>query len=90
MTLYVDIDMGQNRLRRWLVAWQHEIITWTNIDLSWIRSSEVYLRSISQEIPQLPNIKFSLKMNYLFFLNFPSASELVRRSKACKDCVYHV
>ena len=36
----------------WLVAWRHQAITWTNVDLSSIRSSDIHLRAISQEIPQ--------------------------------------
>ena len=31
---YGDIDLGQHWLRHWLVAWQHQTITWTSIDIS--------------------------------------------------------
>ena len=34
MTQYGDRDLGQRWLRYWLVAWQHQAITWTNVDLS--------------------------------------------------------
>ena len=30
----------------------HQVITWTNIDLSSVRSSDICLRTVSQEIPQ--------------------------------------
>ena len=28
-----DIDLGQNWFRQWIVAWRHQTITWTNVDL---------------------------------------------------------
>ena len=34
VTPYGDRDMGQHWLRQWLVAWRHQAITWTNVDLS--------------------------------------------------------
>ena len=36
-TPYGDIGLGQHWLRQWLVAWWHQTITWTNVDLSSIR-----------------------------------------------------
>ena len=33
MTPYGDIDLGQHWLRQWLVAWWHQAIAWTNVDL---------------------------------------------------------
>ena len=47
ITVYGDIDLGQHRLRLWLVAWRHQAITWTNVDLSSVRSSGIHLRTIS-------------------------------------------
>ena len=32
VTPYGDIDLGQHSSRQWLVAWQHQAITWTNVD----------------------------------------------------------
>ena len=29
---YGEINLGQHRLRLWLVAWQHQAIIWTNVD----------------------------------------------------------
>ena len=34
MTPYRIKDLGQHRLRWWLLAWGHQVITWTNLDLS--------------------------------------------------------
>ena len=49
---YGDIDLGQHWLRWWLVAWRQQAITWINVDLSSVRSSNILLMTISQEIPQ--------------------------------------
>ena len=38
-----DLDLGQHWFRWWLVA----VITWTNVDLSSVRSSGIHLRAIS-------------------------------------------
>ena len=60
-----DIDLGQHWLRQWLVALRHLAITWTNVDLSSVRSSGIHLRAISLEIPQPPFAKVSLQITYL-------------------------
>ena len=58
-------------------AWRHQAITWTNVDLSSVRSSSIHLRAILQEIPQLPVTEISLKITYLKYCsNFPGANEL--------------
>ena len=31
--LYSDIDLGQHWLRKWLDAWLHQAITWTDVRL---------------------------------------------------------
>ena len=35
---YDNIDLGQHGFRSWLDAWWHQSITWTNVDLSSLRS----------------------------------------------------
>ena len=40
---YGEIDLGQHWLRWWLVAWQHQAITWTNVYFSLARSSDNHL-----------------------------------------------
>ena len=50
VTPYGDTYLGQHWLRLWLVAWWHQAITWTNIDLSSERPGDIHLRSIWQEI----------------------------------------
>ena len=34
VTPYGNIDQCQHWFRQWLVAWQHQAITWTNVDIS--------------------------------------------------------
>ena len=43
---YGDIDLGQHWFRQWLVAWRHQAITWTNVDVS-LRSCGIHLRTLS-------------------------------------------
>ena len=77
VTPYGDIDPGQHWLRWWLVAWRHQAITWTNVDLSSIRSSDIHLRSILWKVSQPSIIEISLKITYLkFHSNFPGVNEL--------------
>ena len=65
VTSYGNIDLGQDW--EWLVAWQHQAISQTNVDLSTLRSSDIHLRAGSQEIITQPSItKIRLKkMTYL-------------------------
>ena len=44
---YGDIELGQHWIRWWFLAWQHQTITWTNVDLSSVRFSSIHLRAIS-------------------------------------------
>ena len=48
VTAYGNIDLSQYWLRLWLVAWQHQVITWTTVDLSSKASCGIHLREISQ------------------------------------------
>ena len=59
------------------IAWRHQAITWTNVDLSSVRSSRIHQRVISQETPQPLIIKINLKINYLkSHSNLQGANEL--------------
>ena len=58
-------------------TWRHQAITWTNIDWSSVKSSDIHIRAISQEMSQLSVTKIHLKITYLKFnSNFPGANEL--------------
>ena len=78
MTPYGCRDLGQHWFRYWLVAVRQQAITWTNVDLSLVRSSGIHLSAILQEILQLSVTEISLKSTYLniFFSNLPGANEL--------------
>ena len=41
---YGDRDLNQHWFMYWLDAWQHQAITWTNVDLSSVRSCGIHLR----------------------------------------------
>ena len=63
---------------RWLVAWWHQAITWTNAYWSSVKSSDIHIMAISQEMPQPSITKIHLKITYLKFHSyFPEANELM-------------
>ena len=77
VTPYGEIHLGQHWFRQWLVAWRHQAIAWTNVDLSLVRSSDNHLRAISQEISHPSVIKISLKITCLkFHSDLPVANEI--------------
>ena len=56
-----------------------QTITWTNVELSSLWSSDVHLRAISFEISQPSVTKISLKIYFLrFYWNLPGANELIK------------
>ena len=77
VTPYGDIALGQHWLRIWLVAWRHQAITRTNIDLSSTDFCGMHLRAISQEVLRSlicnTNLNSTLKKLYP---NLPGFSEL--------------
>ena len=76
MTPYGDTNPGQHWLRKWLVAWRHQAITWTNVDLSSVRSSGIHLSAILHEMPQPSVTEISLKITYLNFCsNLPGTND---------------
>ena len=48
----------------YLVAWWHQAITWTYVDLSIIRSNDIHLRAISVDISKPSVTKMCVKINY--------------------------
>ena len=65
-----------------LVAWQRQAITWTNVDLSPVRSSDIHLRASSQEIPQPSITEIIWKIKYL---NLSGANELKFKISKSKE-----
>ena len=58
-------------------CWRHQAITWTIVDWSSVKSSDIQIRAISQETPQPSITKIRLKITYLKFnSNLPGANEL--------------
>ena len=77
VTPYGDIKLGQQLIRWRLFAWRHQAITWSNVDLSAVRSIGIHLMANSLEIPQPAFTKISLKITYLILnRNLPGANEL--------------
>ena len=48
----------------WFVAWRHQAITWTNVDLSSVRIGDIYLKAISQGMswPLITKISFNITL----------------------------
>ena len=73
-------ESSQHWIWWWLVAWQHQAITWTNVHCSSVKSSDINIRAISQEMPQPSTTKIHLKMTYLkFHSRFSGGNELIVR-----------
>ena len=64
MNPYGNINTGRHYLR--LVAWRHPAITWTNVYLSSVNSSDIHMTAIPLELPQPPIIRI-LNIDYLKF-----------------------
>ena len=43
VTPYGYLNLGQHWLRQWLIAWRHQVIIWTNVDLPLAKSRDNYL-----------------------------------------------
>ena len=49
-TPYTNINLILHRFRWWLVTWQHEVITRTNIDFSSKVFCDIHIKAVSQEV----------------------------------------
>ena len=56
VTRYGDRDLGQHLLRLRLDTWQHQAITWTNVDWSSVKTNDSRIRTISQEMSSRSDI----------------------------------
>ena len=78
---YGNIDLDQNWLRWWLVAWSHHTITWTNADNSSVRSCDIPLWAVSQEVHNISILDLSLKItNLRSQLHLPGVNEFIKTS----------
>ena len=58
-----------------LLAWRLQAITWTNFDWSSVKSCDIHIRAISQEMPQPSLTKIHLTITYIkFHSNFPGGN----------------
>ena len=46
-----------------VVAWWHQAITWTNVDLLSVKPSDIHIRRIAQDIPQSSSTKISFEIH---------------------------
>ena len=65
VTPYGDIDLRQHWFRQWLVAWRHQAITWTNVDLSSFKAFGIHRRALSWEDLKIPSSKTRIKIPFL-------------------------
>ena len=78
VTPYGVIDLGQHWLRLWLVAWRHQAITCTNVDLRTLASySYQYYSYINKYTCK--NLHFEIIFPWIF-LHLPGANELTGSS----------
>ena len=70
MTTYTQV-------RWWLVAWRHEVITWTNVDFSQVRSGDILPKKTSENVIKPSFTEIILRFTYpTFDSNLPGANEL--------------
>ena len=77
VTPYGDRGLGQHLFKQWLVARRHQAITWTNVDLSSLMSSDNHLCASLQDIAQPSVTEIIWKIKYLkFHSDFPGTIKL--------------
>ena len=58
---------------------RNQAITWTNVVWSFVKSNDIHIRAISQEVRQPSITQIRFKITYLkFHLNFQGPNELIR------------
>ena len=74
---YGNRDLGQHWLRCWLVAWWHQAITWTNVDLLTLRSYGIHPMALSWQDLTIHTNKIRMKLEFLkSHPDLPGANEL--------------
>ena len=72
--IWINIGSGNS-----FIVWRNQAITWTNVDWSSAKSSDIHIRAISQQMPQPLIIKIHLKITCpKFHSNSPGANELIQ------------
>ena len=65
VTPYGNMELGQYWLRQRLVAWRHQAITWTNVDLSLVSSHGIHFKTLSLDDVKILINKTRLKVAVL-------------------------
>ena len=76
---YGNINLGQNWLRLWLVAWRNQPITWTNVDFLFVGVLWRTPQTISHPIPKL--LFCSTILTYILLKSLshlPGANKLIQ------------
>ena len=63
------------------IGWWHQAITWTNVDLSSVKSSDIHPKAIALKIHQSSVIKINFKIQK-YHSSLPGASEFLN-NKGC-------
>ena len=80
VTPYDGINLGQHWFRQGFVAWRHQVITWTNIDLPSMQSCGINLMAIPPAMFKISINKWRLIIKHLIpQVHFPEANELTER-----------
>ena len=79
VTSYANIELCEDWLRWWLVAWRHHAIIWTNINYSCVIFCGINLTSFYNEYPSCYSVKWIWKLCMYFqnWLHVPGDSELI-------------
>ena len=65
-----------------LVTWRHQAITWTTVNFSSVRFSNIHLRTISQDIPEPSITEISLKITFVTCHPIlPGTNELIKSNR---------
>ena len=61
----IHIHLGQHYFRWWLVASQHQTISWTNVDLSSVRSCGIHMWALFKKYLYIPISKTRWKIAFV-------------------------
>ena len=88
-----EIDLGQHWLRKWLVAWWHQIITLINVDFSlYISQFQWHSSEGNFTVSVQANVLHNEFENYVFKINvtFPNGQYLFDHSKMKQNTILSI
>ena len=65
MMPYGIINLSQHWFRYWLVAWWHQAITWTSVDILSLGFCSIHLETISEEVLRVSVLEIGLNVTLL-------------------------